>query len=93
MNSGTIGFEQGIRQLREMFPFLDEELIISALLENGNNFEATLNNLLSLQNDMQREAKKSVKTENEKEISLFNNTAYKSENNSYKPDKVEDKYN
>jgi hypothetical protein len=71
MNSGEITLEECVLQLKEMFPQLDEEIIMSALFENENNFETTLNALINFQSANAFEEKKFEK--NEKEISLFGN--------------------
>ena len=71
MNSGEISLEECVLQLKEMFPQLDEEIIMSALFENEHNFETTLNALINFQSANAFEEKRIEK--NEKEISLFGN--------------------
>ena len=75
MNSGEISLENCVAQLREMFPNLDEEIILSALYENKNNFEATLNCLISFQSDTNFVENPQIneQSEQEKEISIFGN--------------------
>jgi hypothetical protein len=76
MNSGEISLEHCVAQLREMFPNLDEEIILSALYENGNNFEATLNCLINFQSDtnfVDQSPQMNQREEQEKEISIFGN--------------------
>jgi hypothetical protein len=76
MNSGEISLEHCVAQLREMFPNLDEEIILSALYENGNNFEATLNCLINFQCDtnfVDQSPQMNQREEQEKEISIFGN--------------------
>jgi hypothetical protein len=79
MNSGEISLENCVAQLREMFPNLDEEIILSALYENRNNFEATLNCLISFQSDTNFVENPQIneQSEQEKEISIFGNIVQK----------------
>jgi len=72
-----------ISQLREMFPDLDEGVILCAYIENDSNFEKTLNELLTYQTKHVNKNPKRKEKENtkEKEISIFNNLQ---DNNFYK---------
>ncbi len=51
MNTDSVSYEQAIIQLKEMFPNFDYEIIMSALLQNNNSYEDTLNALLVMQAD------------------------------------------
>ncbi len=64
-----------ISQLREMFPDLEEGIILCVYIENDSNFEKTLNELLTYQTKHVKKIPKKMEKENykEKEISIFNN--------------------
>lgn len=85
MENNEMPMELVISQFREMFPDLDEGIILCAYIENDNNFEKTLNELLTYQTKhitSNKNSKKVVKEiPKEKEISIFNNLK---DNNFYK---------
>lgn len=66
MNEGMMTLGDAIETLRELFPNLNEEIILSALIQNQNNYEATLDALLFFNTNENIQTK-------EKEISLFEN--------------------
>ncbi len=65
----VIALDKALLTLKQVFPNLSDEIILSALLQNENNYEATLDALLfftSSENENQSREKQ------EKELSLFN---------------------
>jgi len=83
MENNEMSMDMIISQLREMFPDLDEGVILCAYIENDSNFEKTLNELLTYQTKHVNKNPKRKEKENtkEKEISIFNNLQ---DNNFYK---------
>jgi hypothetical protein len=61
---------QVLGSLKGMFPNFDEEILLSALFQNGDNIEKTIDCLLALQAD---NAGSNFTKNQQKELSLFNN--------------------
>jgi hypothetical protein len=61
MNEGEMTLDEALITLKELFPNLGDEIILSALIQNHNNYEATLDALLFFTSNDQKE----------KELSLF----------------------
>jgi hypothetical protein len=61
MNEGMMTLGEALNTLKELFPNLEDEIILSALIQNENNYEATLDALLFFTSNEKKE----------KELSLF----------------------
>jgi hypothetical protein len=67
----ALSYEHCIKMLKDMFPELDEEILLSALFQNENKFENAINSLLAIQSEMNKQI-----VTPQKEISIFSNTQY-----------------
>lgn len=80
MEPGKMRLNEGLEQLKNMFPKLDKDVILSVLVVNKYEVEKTIEVLLGFESPDGAEPD-SINAEKDREISLFGNIGQKNNNN------------